>query len=441
MVRSTKVLAALQRLLGPLADDAAAKSGVIRRQRVFSPRSLVMTFVWGYLRKPQSSVTDLAQMAVQVGAHVTPQAVDQRRTPALVSFLEHCFRDAVKIVVGSSDSLAPLLERFPCVSVLDSSTITLPDSQQEQFAGCGGSYSASDAAMKLQTELDLRSGALLHIEIEPGKSSDGATIRQQARRGAGSLRISDLGYFNVSVFAAMDAAKEYFLSRLHFGTSVFFEDSAVELLPWLEQQPGPLVDQSIALGGKDHLRCRLIAWRVPPEVAARRRQKLRAERRSKDGKEPSAARLAWCDWGMLVTNVPVELLTPTEAVVLYRARWQIELLFKRWKSGGLMAQLTGANDVHTMVSVWSRLLACLVQHWLLVATSWGDVRVSWDKAGKAIRDFASQLAASLNDANAFEQALAQLTSLIAKTCRRNPRKKIGTVELLNQPDLLDFCLT
>ena len=50
-------------------------------------------------------------------------------------------------------------------------------------------------------------------------TSDGATSRQQARRGRGSLRISDLGYFNVLVFAAMMAADEYFLSRLQFGTS------------------------------------------------------------------------------------------------------------------------------------------------------------------------------------------------------------------------------
>jgi IS4 transposase len=71
----------------------------------------------------------------------------------------------------------------------------------------------------------------------------------------------------------------------------------------------------------------LIAWRVPEEQANRRRQKLCEEMKRKNKKAPGAERLAWCDWSILLTNVPAELLTPTEAAVLYRARWQIELLF------------------------------------------------------------------------------------------------------------------
>ena len=76
------------------------------------------------------------------------------------------------MAVGSQKALAPILERFSSVTVLDSSAIGLPDSQQQEFPGCGGSYGGGAATMKLQTELDLRSGALSHIEIEPGRSPD-----------------------------------------------------------------------------------------------------------------------------------------------------------------------------------------------------------------------------------------------------------------------------
>lgn len=78
--------------------------------------------------------------------------------------------------------------------MLDSSTITLPDSLQEEYAGCGGSYDGGVSAMKLQTEMDLRFGAVSHVTIEPGRSPDAATSRQYARRGRGSLRITDLGF-------------------------------------------------------------------------------------------------------------------------------------------------------------------------------------------------------------------------------------------------------
>lgn len=436
-----KVGAAFQRLFGPVAEEVARKTNIIQRQREFTPLSLAMTFVLGHLWKPKASLSDLAKVAVQAGAVVTPQAVDQRRTPKLVEFLEQLFRECVKIVVASPQSLAPLLERFTSVTLLDSTAIALPDSERSKFTGCGGSYRPEQAAVKLQVELDLRSGALTHIEIEQGKSPDAATCRQHVRRGAGSLRIADLGYFNVPVFAAMVAAAEYFLSRLQFGTGVLLPDGTpVNLLTWLPSQPRGFIDCSILLGLKDRLPCRLIAWRVPEEQANRRRQKLRDEMKRKNKRAPGEERLAWCDWSIQVTSVPPEMLTPTEATVLYRARWQIELLFKRWKSYGLVAALTGSNDVRTMVAVWSRLIACVVQHWLLVATTWSDPRLSWQKVCEAIRDFAIQIIASLKRPGRFIEVMTDLREIVLKTCRRNKRKKIGTFELLNDPQLLDFSL-
>jgi hypothetical protein len=438
----TKVGVALQQLFGKCAEQAAATSGVIVRKRKFTCFSLARTFVLGFFHNPKASDEELAQFAVQCGADVTPQAIDQRHSPRLVQFLKKLFCGATKMAVGSDKSLAPILERFRSVIVLDSTTITLPDSMKEESPGCGGSYGGGAAAMKLQTEWDLCSGAVTHVEIEPGRSPDAATSRQDARRGKGSLRITDLGYFNVSVFADMTKAGEYFLSRLQFGTQVLLpEGDSVALLQWLATQPGRFVDRRILLGKEQRLACRLIAWRLPQEQADRRRQKLRQEMLSKKGKEPSAERLAWCDWTILVTNVPVELMTAEEAVVLYRARWQVELLFKRWKAQDLVAVLRGSTVVRQMVGVWSRLLAALVQHWLVIANVWGDPTKSLSKACEAIRAFAGRLAASLDRRSELQRVLADLAATLAKTCRRNKRSKPGTFELLNDASLLDFELT
>lgn len=437
-----KVGGALQRLFGEMAETAAAESGVIQRTRKFTALSLARTFVLGFLQTPTASDEKLAQMAVQCGVAVTPQAIEQRHTPRLVDFLERLFRHATKLVVGSDRALAPILERFTTVTMLDSSTISLPDEMQGQFRGCGGSYDSGASALKLQTELELRSGALAHVEIEPGRSPDGATSRQEARHGPGSLRIADLGYFALGVFAAMAGAGEYFLSRLQFGTHVLLHpDRAVKVLPWLAKQPGRFVDVPILLGQEQQVPCRLIAWRLPREQANRRRQKLRHELRKKKGREPSAERLAWCDWTILVTNVPGELLTPPEAAVLYRARWQVELLFKRWKSQGLVAILSGSTVVRQMVRVWSRLLAAVIQHWLMVGTIWGDPSRSLDKVWQAVQQFVGRLAVSLDRLTELERVLAEMRVTFTKTCRRDKRSKPGTFELLNDIALLDFELT
>ena len=165
----------------------------------------------------------------------------------------------------------------------------------------------------------------------------------------------------------------------------------------------------------------------------------REELRKKKGREPSVERLAWCDWTILVTNVPAELLTPKEAAVLYRARWQVELLFKRWKSQGLVAELTGSTVVRQMVRVWSRLLAAVVQHWLTVGSVWGDATKSLHKVYEAVRDFAGRLAAALECSTNLERVLADMAATFTKTCRRDKRSKAGTFELLNEVELLDFC--
>lgn len=369
-----KVGGALQRLLGTLAEEVAAATDLIVRQRKFTGLSLARTFVLGFLQNPEASDEDLAQMAMTCGVAVTPQAIDQRHTPKLMAFFEQLFRRAVNVVVGSDQALAPILERFSCVTILDSTSITVPDSLKDRFPGCGGTYGRGQAGFKLQTELDLRSGALSHIEIEAGNSPDSATTRQKVERPAGSLRITDLGYFCIAVFSALMSAGAHFLSRLQFRTGVLLcNDERVDDLPyWLSRQKGPFVDVSILLGNTEQLPCRLLAWRLPEEQANRRRQKLKRESQSKYGKQPGAARLAWCDWTILVTSVPPDLLSPQEAVILYRSRWQVELLFKRWKSQDKVAVLSGSTEVRQMVRVWARLLAALVQHWLLISSAWGD---------------------------------------------------------------------
>lgn len=438
----SRVAGALVQLFGDLATGAADAAGVIRRRRVFSPASLARTFVLGFLRRPDASDAELARLAAESGAPVSPRAVAHRQTPALAAFLEELFRRAVRVVVGSDRVLAPILGRFTAVTVLDSTVIPLPDAQADRFRGCGGRDGLGAAAVKLQTESDLRTGALAHVEVESGRSPDGATPRQHVRRGKGSLRITDLGYFWIDVFAAMVRAGEHVLSRLEFGTGVRLPDAtAVDVLRWLGGPPGPFVDRPILLGRKDRLGCRLVAWRLPQEQADRRRQKVRDEFRRKWGREPSAGRLAWCDWTIPVTSVPGDRLTPSEAAVLYRARWQVELVFRRWKSRGRVVADEVRDEARRMIRVWARLLAAVVGHGLMVGAGWGDPRLSVDKACEAIRSWVGRLLAARDRIDELERVIAELGTVVTKTCRRNARSKPGTFELLNHPTRLDFQLT
>lgn len=438
----TRIALAVQGLLGIWAEEVNEEHRVVQRKRKFSAVTLVRTLVLGMLQKPKATVNDLAAAAALQGVDVSPQAVAQRFTPQLANYMEQLFRRAVRCAIGLECKAAAILERFSHVFVLDSSTITLPDELEDRFPGCGGSHGGGRAAMKIQTQWDLRTGALHTLSLEAGRQCDYKTPVQTAPMPAGSLRITDLGYFDLDVLEDVGRANNYWLSRLQFGTNVYTSaGQLLVLMHWLSQQTDRIIDAQVKLGTQHKLPCRLLAWRVPAEVANLRRAKLIAETKRKRGCQPTEERLAWCDWTILATNVSQDLLTPTEALVLYRARWQVELLFKRWKSLGLIDEMTGATTTEQMVRLWTRLLVVLLEHWTLLATAWGDRRVSLTKACKAIRDHATLLARSLDSRKSLLETFTALQRAIQKTARYNKRKRKNTFELLENPMLIEEALT
>jgi hypothetical protein len=415
---------------------AAERSGVIQRQRKLTAPSIARGFILGFVQDPNASDELLAQQVAACGTPVTPQAIEQRHTPRLVAFLKALFVEATRSVVGvGGEALAPILARFTAVALVDSTTVTLPDGQRDDYPGCGGGrgQGGGRAGLKLQVELDLKTGALSGLDVEPAKRPDQSCGRQSAAPVPGSLRISDLGYFCLGVFAALAAGGAYFLSRLQCGVAVHRPDGTpLDLLSWLTAQRRGRIDAEVQLGATDRVPSRLLAWRVPRAVADQRRRRLRANCQRRKSQPPSKERLAWCDWTVLVTNCPATLLAADEADVLYRARWQIELLFKRWKSQGLIADLRGATEDRQMVRVWARLCAALLLHWLTVAVVAGRPTISFDKAVKLVRRYAQRLLTALDHVEALTTLIEQLAGVLQTTCRRNRRKHPGTFELLNQ---------
>jgi hypothetical protein len=450
----SRVVHAVQSLFGDFADEAAQSSQVICRQRKFSPPSLAATFVLGFLQSSNASCEELAQMSALVGEPVSPQAIDQRHHPRMADFLKRLFEKAVQHQVPSDRCLAQLVDRFTDIQLLDSTTVSLPPELAEEFSGCGGSHGGT-AALKLQVRMSLKTGAIDTVRIEAGRDCDAKTPLQDDVPVPGSLRIADLGYFDTEVLANIEKAGAFWLSPLLTGTNVYdLQDvknqdgtkrEKLDLFHWLRSN-GPVIDRQVWIAGC-RLPCRLIAFRLPQKVANCRRRKLRAQVRRKHGKGavPSAERLAKCDWAILITNLPPELLSIDEARVLYRARWQIELLFKRWKSQGRIDEMDTSSPVRCMVRLWSRLLAALVQQWLQ-SRIWGQPEISlkklWDLLSRLAISLASAWKRSATDGGrALRDALEDIETVAQATARQNKRKQPSTFQLLNDPPSDPYRLT
>ena len=186
----------------------------------------------------------------------------------------------------------------------------------------------------------------------------------------------------------------------------------------------------IRLGARHQFPARLLAQKVPQEVADQRRRRLREDARRK-GKMVSASRLALAAWTIFVTNVPLEMVTIEEALVLARTRWQIELLFKLWKSHGKVDELRSGKAWRILCEVYAKLLAMVVQHWLFLMSCWAYPNRSLMKAAQTVQNHALHLASAFADTAFFERALSTIERCLRAGCRLNRRKKApNTYQLL-----------
>lgn len=110
-------------------------------------------------------------------------------------------------------------------------------------------------------------------------------------------------------------------------------------------------------------------WRVPVPTAMQRRAQLQ---RCADahGRPVSSVRWQTAHWSIFITNAPPHLLSLPHAQVLAKVRWQIGLLFKRWKSAGLLDECRSAAPWRCLTEGFAKLLALLIQHWCYLRGVW-----------------------------------------------------------------------
>ena len=396
MTTTLPALAAeLQTLFTTTAAEAAKTSPFVRRRRLLDGPSFVQGLVFGWLDDPHASLEGLARATADAGATLSPQGLDQRFTRTAAECLRLVLTAAVKRVIGSEPRSTSLLQRFRGVYLLDSTTIPLPAALADVWRGCGGSTTgAGRAALKVQVRWEVVSGTLDGISLSAGRESDARAELARTPLPAGALRVADLGYFDLDVLAGYGRAGVFWLTRVAPGTRVVVDERRWELSAYLTHTGQDRVDRMVQLGAEEQLSCRLVAVRVPESVADRRRTQVR-RKAGKSGHRLSAERLALCAWTVVVTNVPAPAVaasgtnvrapqaTADEVLVLLRVRWQLELLFKSWKSSGvgLDASVSG-KTWRVLCEVYAKLLGAVVRQWVVAVSGAGGPCVSVIRAGR-----------------------------------------------------------
>lgn len=439
MLSVPRVARTLHRVLLTVPAGLERSSAFCQRRSKCTASLFVQTLVFGFLREPHPSLFTLSTVAAQRGVAISPQGLDQRFTPAAAVLLERVLEEMVTEAIAADPAPISLLRRFSAVVVLESTTIRLPDTLAPVWPGCGGRVTTNtQAAVKVSIRWDLVTGHFDGPFLSAGRTQDRATAIQHLPTPAGGLRIADLGFFSLQVCQDLQAQSAMFLSRLPVQTVLYRAGTAgrLDLMAWLAQlddHPGARGECAVELGNTFRVAARLLAIRVPHDVARDRRTTITKEA-VREGEVPSARALERADWTLLVTNVPATQLTIADAMALIRARWQIELLFKLWKDVAEIDCWQTTKGDRIRCELLAKLIAVVIAHWIELTGAYAHADHSMHRAFLTIRAHVASLIPVLHRRRALIAALRTLANTLSTTGHLTKRRrKPNLVQILENP--------
>lgn len=408
-------------------ESVARETKLVQRRSQLTGTVFLQVLVFGFLRHPQGTLRQLVRLCAELGVWLTPQALDGRINTYSVEFLKALFERGFAVFRNQCPLPMTKLQHFTHINLVDSSTVTLPDTLEEEYPGCGGG--GPRASMKIQLVFDFLRGNLQQLEFQTGRSTDQAYREYLQVVEAGSLTLVDLGYFCLASFKTIASRGAYFLTRYFYPTKVLTpEGKPVDLLQLFREPNATQIDIPILLGAQMKLPGRLIAERVPQEVADERRRKLREKVRRGKRTPYSKTSLALQGWTVWVTNAPQEQLSSTQIRCLYRVRWQIELIFKLWKSYCGLPIAHQQRRERILTEVYAKMLGILMCNYLVAPlrvpdAAWQDRELSAVHARKILGEFALRILHNLQDLQALIKHLELYHKLLSKYGCMEKRKK------------------
>jgi hypothetical protein len=417
----TQLAPKLQVFFTQTAEALARKTKFVQRKSKMTGALFLQSVVFGFEEQPRACLTDLIEMSDDLGVAISKQGL-QERIKGAVPFLQEMFEQGVRLFRHELPLEAAVLKQFSGIFITDSTVVALPEPLRQEFPGCGGS--GSDAAVKLQLTFELLCGAMDTVDFQSGRSADQGYDGHVHAIRPGALYMSDLGYFVLHHFQQIDQQHAYFLSRFDLKTALYDPATGerLDLLAWLRLQTSPAVETCWLIGAQEKLPCRVIVTKLPPEVADRRRQKAR-ETAQRKGRTLSPRHLELLGWNICITNVPASLLTLQQVLVMYSVRWQIELIFKVWKSQCALDRVAGRRRERILTELYAKLIGVVVTHFLIAPFRSVKRELSMVKVQHLVRRHALRLALSLGSLEQLTTVLGKLISRCLKSALKDKRRK------------------
>lgn len=254
---------------------------------------------------------------------------------------------------------------FSRVLIADSCKFLLPEHYKEDYPPMGR-FAGGSSLMNIQYAFDIKNGNWENLEFTQATRNDQSHSRRRLEYiHQDELHIRDLGFITHDYLLKVVRQKAYFLNRLHTACRPV-ETATGKAIDWsrlyrsISDKRESVFETRITIGhGNKAFECRLIAVAVPDEVWRQRIRKanIQAKRQSYTLTQEYKDRARF---SLFITNTEPGIIPAEDVVKLYRIRWQIELVFKNWKSLWRIHQVKAIKKERMECQMLAKLLLVLM---------------------------------------------------------------------------------
>jgi hypothetical protein len=332
-------------------EDIARKTGFVKRKGKIDAWELVCLCSFMDVEVANNTLVTLCtKLSAKIGVVISNQALDQRLNERCVEFLKKIFEKLLRQTITNNTCIQSIWdEYFKRIRILDSTSFQVPESYKNTYPGSGGCSQPS--GIKIQLEYELKSGNLINLAVSAGSGNDntfGSKIRDTIK--SGDLILRDLGYFSFEDFLDVEKREAFYISRLKPNIAVYIENNDIEYYKNGTTKKSSLFKRiyiseimkqmrngehyeinDVYIGTGKKLKTRLILYKLTKDQLGKRSRKCEKNAKKK-GIKKSDNTIQLLGISIYITNVKQEVLTSEQVHEFYSLRWQVEIIFKTWKS-------------------------------------------------------------------------------------------------------------
>lgn len=191
-------------------------------------------------------------------------------------------------------------------------------------------------------------------------------------------------------------------NRLNYKTTVYEKTGGMlieldfgKLYRHMERNGILKMEKQVLMGKEEKMPVRLVVERMPDQIYDQRVRKVKAYNHKK-GHKTSTGYTDRARFNLFVTNASQEMLTAMAIPLFYKVRWQVELVFKIWKSTFGIHVTRKMKIERFLCLLYSKLLLIMV-NWEIIMAFRNNVYaqtsryLSIDKCFKTMKDNADKV--------------------------------------------------